>query len=64
MIGELFGEADEDCFGAADVAEGVDVLVLGDLADEFGTASGEAGEEMGCVGCRWVLIHCGCFHWS
>lgn len=51
LVGELFGETDEDSFGAAEVAEAVEVLVLDDLADEFRAAFGEACEQVR----RWAV---------
>src|SRR5690606_12851679 len=41
---ELLGQADDDVLGAADVAEPVGLLVLRDLADEFGAAAPQAGD--------------------
>lgn len=41
---EFFGEPDEESFGAADVAEAVDVFVLNDFVDEFGAKLVEAGQ--------------------
>ena len=36
---ELLGESDDDALGTADVAEPIDVLVLLQLAHEFGAVS-------------------------
>jgi hypothetical protein len=43
---ELFGQSDNDALGAADEAEPVGVLVLGDLADELGAVVAEAGDDI------------------
>lgn len=41
---ELLGQSDDDALGSADVAEPVAVLVLCQLADEFGAVSAQAGK--------------------
>src|SRR5690242_19727679 len=46
LLPELLGEADEDSFGAADIAEAIRVLVLDHFADDLGAAFGEAGERI------------------
>src|SRR5918992_2211114 len=43
---ELLGQPDDDAFGATHEAEQVDVLVLRDLADEFGTVAAQAGDDV------------------
>lgn len=43
---ELLGQCDDDAFGAAHVAEPVAVLVLLQLADEFGAVGVQAGEDV------------------
>src|SRR2546421_1948364 len=40
---ELLGQSDDDALRAPQEAEPVDVLVLRDLADEFGTVAAQAG---------------------
>src|SRR6266513_3994339 len=40
---ELLGQSDDDALRATQEAEPVDVLVLRDLADEFGTVAAQAG---------------------
>jgi hypothetical protein len=41
---ELLGQCDDDAFGAADVAEPIAVLVLRQLANEFGAVGVQAGK--------------------
>src|SRR3954451_11930000 len=43
---ELLGQSDDDALRAAQEAEPVDVLVLRDLADEFGTVAAQAGNNV------------------
>jgi len=43
---ELLGQRDDDALGAADVAEPIDVLVLRQLADEFGAVGAQAGNDV------------------
>jgi hypothetical protein len=43
---DLFGQSDDDALGAADVAEPIDVLVLLQLADEFGAVGAQAGDDV------------------
>jgi hypothetical protein len=43
---EFLGQSDDDALGSADVAQPVDVLVPHDLADEFGTAGEQAGNDV------------------
>src|SRR3954449_6743296 len=43
---ELLGQSDDDALGATQEAEPVDVLVLHDLADEFGTMAAQAGNDV------------------
>src|SRR5437764_4640542 len=43
---ELLGQADDDALRATQEAEPVDVLVLRDLADEFGTVAAQAGNDV------------------
>src|SRR3954465_9183433 len=43
---ELLGQPDDDALGATHEAEPVDVLVLRDLADEFGTVAAQAGDDV------------------
>jgi hypothetical protein len=43
---ELLGQSDDDALRAAQEAEPVDVLVLRDLADEFGTVAAQAGNDV------------------
>src|SRR5688572_19807579 len=43
---DLLGQPDDDALGAAHEAEPVDVLVLRDLADEFGTVAAQAGNDV------------------
>src|ERR1700676_4563623 len=43
---ELFGQSDDDALGAADVAEPIDVLVLRQLADEFGAVGAQARNDV------------------
>ena len=45
-LAELLGQRDDDPLGAADVAEPVAVLVLHQLADEFGAVSAQAGNDI------------------
>ena len=40
---ELLGQSDDDALGATQEAESVDVLVLRDLADQFGAVAAQAG---------------------
>src|SRR4029078_7958105 len=40
---ELLGQSDDDALRATQEAESVDVLVLRDLADEFGTVEAQPG---------------------
>jgi hypothetical protein len=40
----LFGQGDDDAGGAAQVAQQEDVLVLRDLAEEFGAVGAQAGD--------------------
>jgi hypothetical protein len=42
---ELLGQRDDDALGAADVAEPIAVLVLLQLADEFGAMGVQAGKD-------------------
>src|ERR1051325_3047874 len=46
---ELLGRSDDDALRATQEAEPVDVLVLRDLADEFGTVAAQAGHDIGHV---------------
>lgn len=46
LLPELFGEPDENSFGAADVAEAVDVCILDDFADDGRPQFAEAGERV------------------
>ena len=41
---DLFGQGDDDARGAAEVAEPVDGLVLGHLAEEFGAVGAQPGD--------------------
>src|SRR3712207_6334268 len=43
---ELLGQSDDDALRATQEAEPVDVLVLRDLADEFGTVAAQAGNDV------------------
>ena len=43
---ELLGQADDDALRATQEAEPVAVLVLRDLADEFGTVALQAGNDV------------------
>src|SRR5207248_9376389 len=43
---ELLGQSDDDALRATQEAEPVDVLVLHDLADEFGTVAAQAGNDV------------------
>src|SRR3954465_10065462 len=43
---ELLGESDDDALRATQEAEPVDVLVLRDLADEFGTVAAQARDDV------------------
>src|SRR5918992_3639558 len=43
---ELLGQSDDDALRATQEAEPVDVLVLRDLADEFGTVAAQAGKDV------------------
>src|SRR5207237_273466 len=43
---ELLGQSDDDALRATQEAEPVDVLVLRDLADEFGTAAAQTGNDV------------------
>src|ERR671926_662985 len=43
---EPLGQADDDALRAAHEAEPVDVLVLRDLADEFGAVGAQAGHDV------------------
>src|SRR5438067_12621374 len=43
---ELLGQSDDDAHRATQEAEPVDVLVLRDLADEFGTVAAQAGNDV------------------
>src|SRR5207253_521145 len=43
---ELLGQPDDDAFRATRKAEPVDVLVLRDLADEFGAVAAQAGNDV------------------
>src|SRR5205814_495164 len=43
---ELLGQSDDDARRATQEAEPVDVLVLRDLADEFGTVAAQAGNDV------------------
>src|SRR5688572_22730997 len=45
LLAELFGQSDDDALRATQEAEPVDVLVLRDLADEFGTVGAQAGND-------------------
>lgn len=44
LLSEFLGEPDENSFGASDVAEPIDVLVLDHFADELRAALAEPGE--------------------
>src|SRR5256714_3826781 len=44
--GELLGQSDDDALRATQEAEPIDVLVLRDLADEFGTVATQAGKDV------------------
>src|SRR5947208_10986341 len=46
VITELLGQSDNDALRATQEAEPVDVLVLRDLADEFGTVAAQAGNNV------------------
>src|SRR2546430_9339849 len=46
VSGELLGQSDGDALRATQEAEPVDVLVLRDLADEFGTLAAQAGNDV------------------
>jgi hypothetical protein len=43
---ELLGKSDDDPVGASDVAEPIDVLILRQLADEFGAVGTQAGKDV------------------
>src|SRR5215211_7574115 len=43
---ELLGQPDDDALGATHEAEPVDVLVLRDLAHEFGTVAAQASDDV------------------
>src|SRR5207244_12552918 len=43
---ELLGQSDDDALGATQEAESVDVLVLRDLADQFGAVAAQAGYDV------------------
>src|SRR5436189_709905 len=43
---ELLGQADDDALRATQEAEPVDVLVLRDHADEFGTVAAQSGNDV------------------
>src|SRR5439155_361214 len=43
---ELLGQSDDDALRATQEAEPVDVLVLRDLADQFGTVAAQAGNDV------------------
>jgi hypothetical protein len=43
---ELLGQRNDDALGAADVAEPIAVLVLVQLADEFGAMGVQAGKDV------------------
>src|ERR1044072_6765742 len=43
---ELLGEADENAFGAPDVAEAIGIFVLDHVADEHGAALAEPGQRI------------------
>ena len=43
---ELLGQSDDDALRTTQEAEPVDVLVLRDLADEFGTVTAQAGNDV------------------
>src|SRR2546421_6520211 len=43
---ELLGQSDDDALRATQEAEPVDLLVLRDLADEFGTVAAQAGNDV------------------
>src|SRR5436189_1434223 len=43
---ELLGQSDDDALRATQEAEPVDVLVLRDLADEFGAVTAQAGNDV------------------
>ncbi len=45
-LAELLGQRDDDPRGAADIAEPVAVLVLGQLTDEFGATRAQAGNDV------------------
>src|SRR5207248_4262247 len=47
---ELLGQSDDDALRATQEAESVDVLVLRDLADEFGTVAAQTGNDVVDVG--------------
>src|SRR5581483_681824 len=44
--GELLGEPDENAFGASDVAESIDALVLDDFVYELRSVLAEVGEHL------------------
>src|SRR5213595_104879 len=46
VLAELLGQSDDDALRATQEAEPVDVLVLRDLADEFGTVAAQAGNDV------------------
>jgi hypothetical protein len=46
LLPELFGEPDENSFGAPDVAEPIRVFVLDHFADELRAAFAESGERI------------------
>src|SRR5215217_7354289 len=45
-LAELLGQSDDDPLGAADETEPVAVLVLRDLAEEFGAVCAQAGNDV------------------
>lgn len=50
---DLFGQGDDDAFGATEVAEAVHIFVSCDLAEEFGAVGAEAGDKFAKIGCKW-----------
>src|SRR5437763_10249034 len=46
LSAELLGQSDDDALRATQEAEPIDVLVLRDLADEFGTVAAQAGNDV------------------
>ena len=46
LSAEVLGESDDDALGAAQEAEAVAVLVLGDLADELATVAAQTRDDV------------------